>query len=335
MNTSITYLDTACMGLVPSSVLRSVKEAVSSLEHITSPATDITVDMHNCLEEARTAAACVFNADAEDFAIVESTTHGLGLVANSIHLEKGDNILACDLEFFATTLCWKQRQERDSLEIRSVQSKNGIVHTEDFKKKIDSRTKAVIISSVQEINGFRADIRELRELTRKYNALLIVDGIQEAGALSVDLSELDVDVYCSGGHKWLRTPLGSGFLYINRRIVDRIQPAFYGYFNALEPDGGWQNYLESPLRTPFDTIALTTGAQKYETGGTANFLGALALGKNMEIISNVGIDAIEKKVLDLHRYALEKFSGLGVEVFQPLDEKHHSGIPGKDCWPNS
>ncbi len=197
----ITYLDTACMGLVPSPVLQAVREAVNSLENIASPATDITIEMHDCLEKARVSAAGVFNASPGEFAIIESTTHGLGLIAESIPLERGDNILACDLEFFATTLCWRQRQQMDGLEIRQVRSNGGMIRTEDFKEMFDSHTRAVVISSVQEINGFRADIRELRELTRQHNALLIVDGIQEAGALSVDLSELEVDVYCCGGHK--------------------------------------------------------------------------------------------------------------------------------------
>ena len=322
----IVYLDTACMGLVPPPVLQAVREAVNSLENITSPATDITVDMHNCLERARISAAGVFHASPGDFAIIESTTHGLGLIAESIPLEGGDNILACDLEFFATTLCWKKRQEKDGLEIRRVHTRDGIIRARDFADRMDRHTKAVIVSSVQEINGFRADIRELRELTRKYNALLVVDGIQEAGALSVDLSELEADVYCCGGHKWLRTPFGAGLLYIDKKIVERIQPSFYGYFNALEPKGGWQDYLESPLRTPFDAIALATGTQKYETGGTANFLGALALGKNLEIISDTGIAGIEEQVLALHRYALEKLAQAGVNVFRPEDEKHFSGI---------
>lgn len=105
-----------------------------------------------------------------------------------------------------------------------------------------------------------------------------------------------------------------------------IQPSFYGYFNALEPEGGWQNYLESPLRTPFDEISLTKDAQKYETGGTANFLGALALNKNLNILAEHTITSVEDAVLTLHMYAAEKLSELGLVVFQPKNKKHISGI---------
>ena len=45
--------------------------------------------------------------DTDEVALVQNTTHGLGIIANAIPLEKGDNILVCDLEYQASTVCWK------------------------------------------------------------------------------------------------------------------------------------------------------------------------------------------------------------------------------------
>ena len=77
----------------------------------------------------------------------------------------------------------------------------------DFEKLIDKNTRVISISSVQEINGYRADIKQLGELARDKNIFLIVDGIQEVGALDVDLSKMNVHAY-TGGHKWLKSWYG-------------------------------------------------------------------------------------------------------------------------------
>lgn len=276
---AICYLDSACMGLVSKEVLNEIRAFISGLENISSPATKITAEMYNYYGKAREAVAKLFKASSDEIAIVESTSHALGLIANCLPIEKANNILVCDLEFLASTLCWQARQESVGFEIRKVTTKNGEVRVSDFESAIDKNTKAIIISSVQEINGFRTNIKELRQLAKNYNCYLIVDGIQEAGALDVKLSDLDVDVYCAGGHKWLRNPFGAGFLYINKKNMNGLKPSFYSYFNLREPDEGWQNYLESPKRTPFDCLEVTNTAQKFETGGTGNYVGSLGLYK--------------------------------------------------------
>ena len=324
--TPITYLDTACMGLIDHDVAAAAKNVIASLENITSPPTELTISLYSNFSRVREEAARLVNVKPDEIALVESTSHGLGLVAGSLPLDAGDNILICDLEFFATTLCWHARREKVPFEIRPVPTKNGRVDVSDFEARMDNRTRAIVVSAVQEINGYRVNLKELSRLTRNRNCFLIVDGIQEAGVLEVNLGETEVDVYCAGGHKWLRNPFGMGFLYINSKLLPRLKPDFYSYFNALEPEGGWGHYLESPLRTPFDQLDLTKTAQKFETGGTGNNLGALTLYHSLKKLRETGIKTVEKKVRELGSLLASGLTDLGIDLASDRNPLHRSGI---------
>lgn len=322
----ITYLDTASLGKVSKAVLTEIRSFLYGIENISTSAIQATLEINKYLPKAREIVAKLFKVSHEEIAIVESTSHGLGLIANSLPLKKENNILVCDLEFIAATLCWKARQEREGFEIREVHTKNGEIKISDFEDAIDKNTRAIVISSVQEINGFRINIKDLNQFAKKNNCYLIVDGIQEAGVLDVNLSELDIDIYCAGGHKWLRNPFGAGFLYVNKKILNDLKPSFYGYFNALEPKGGWQNYLESPERTPFHFFEINNTAQKFETGGTGNYVGALGLYKNIKLLLEYGIKNIEKKVKELNDHLINGLQDLNLKITSLINPINRSGI---------
>jgi len=323
----ITYLDTACMGLVAPEVLRDVRAMLSKIENFSYAApADRFLELHEYFPKARENVARLFGVSSEEIALVESTTHGLGLIASSLPLRNGDNVLACDLEFFPTTLCWGKKQKDLGVEVRPVPTTGGEVKISDFEVKMDKNTRAIVVSSVQEANGFRTDLKELSKLARHHNIYLIVDGIQEAGALKVNLSELNVDVYCAGGVKWLCNPFGMGFLYVNKRIMEELEPDFFGYFNSLEPEGGWDNYLGSPRRTPFDEIQLTSTTQKFETGGTGNCVGALGLYSATKKMLDAGIGAIEEKVRSLNNYLIKGLTEMGLEMSSSGNPLYRSGI---------
>jgi cysteine desulfurase/selenocysteine lyase len=323
----ITYLDNACMALVDKRVMGRVREVLTELEDISYSSTQLVIDLYSYYEKARNEAAKLIGAGTEEVALVESTTHGLGLVASSLPLKREDNILICDLEFLPTTLSWYKKQRDVGFEIRQVTTIGGKVNISDFEKLIDKNTRVISISSVQEINGYRADIKQLGELARDKNIFLIVDGIQEVGALDVDLSKMNVHAYCTGGHKWLRNPLGMGFLYVNKNILDIMEPDFYGYFNLKDPEGGWGEYLQSPKRSPFDKFQIKNTAQKFETGGSGNYIGALGLYENIKTINDYGIKNIETKIMELNS-ELEKGLSLidSVRFASDLQPGSRSGI---------
>lgn len=320
------YLDNACIGRMRPEITEIAGKTLNEFEELKGDPTDFTCDLFDRYEEGRHTIERILDLDADSIAYVENTSHGLGMIANALPLRKEDNVLVCDLEFFSTVMCWKRHQSISGFEVRPVPTSNGIVTVDDFRSAADEHTKVIVVSSVQEINGYRVNIPELSQLAKDLGAYLIVDGIQEVGALDPHIKANDVDVYCAGGHKWLRNPLGTGLLYINPKIVDTIEPDFYGYFNALPPEGGWGPYLESPQRTPYDNMEYVHGAAKFEVGATVNYLGAFGLVKSLECLESEGIKATEDAVLERRRYLQEGLQRLGAQISGTTDEKHLSGI---------
>jgi len=320
------YLDNACTGLVHVDIAAKAHSVIDKFLNNRKDATNFTVALYDEFEEGRRSVAHTLRVPERTVCFIESTSHGLGMIANSIPLEKDDNILICDLEFLSTVLCWRKRMEKTGFHIKTVKTDNGKVPLDTFKAAADSKTKAIVVSSVQEINGYRVDVKALSRFAREIGAYLIVDGIQEAGALDPHIDEIDVDVYCAGGHKWLRNPFGAGFLYINEKLLPFVEPDFYSYFNTKSPPGGWGPYLESPLRTPFDPLVMTTDACKFETGATPNYAGVLALVKAFELIRSKGIKTIENEVLDRRRYLQGKLLKAGASICGSTDEENLSGI---------
>ena len=320
------YLDNACIGKPHKKIIDTAYEITSMFSNMEKDPTDLTMHLYEKLENGRKRIADILNVEGNTVCFVESTSHGLGMIANSIDLDEKDNVLVCDLEFCSTVFCWKRRQQKTAFEIRPVKTDNGQVTADDYKSAADKNTKVIIVSSVQEVNGYRVDIKEISKFARDIGAYIIVDGIQEMGALSVDLKNLDVDAYCAGGHKWLRNPFGAGVLYINKNLVNQLEPDFYSYYNANSPPGGWGNYLESPQRTPYDHFEMKKDASKFETGATINYVGAFGLVKSFEIIEGYGLFNIEKEVIGRIKYIKKNLKDIGALTNDNIDGDRLSGI---------
>jgi cysteine desulfurase / selenocysteine lyase len=320
------YLDTACMGIPPRAAMDEVRALLQRVAAACEPPTDLVVELHRYYERARRAVASLIGATPAEIALVGSTSHGLGLVAAALPLQPGDNVLVSDLEFFPPVLSWRSRVLRGEVEVRAVPSREGRVEAEDFLARMDSRTRAVVFSSVQEINGFRLDAAALAAEAHAKGALVVVDGVQEAGCLGVDVRSLGVDVYCAGGHKWLCNPCGLGFLYLRADLAASLEPPACGYFAAREPAGGWDAYLSAPSRSPFDALEFGTEAARFEPGGYGNYPGAAALAVAGERLLQLGMDEVERRVLALSDRVRGGAEALGLEVRSAGELVHRSGI---------
>jgi selenocysteine lyase/cysteine desulfurase len=199
---------------------------------------------------------------------------------------------------------------------------------EHFAAYANARTRAIMLGSVQEVSGYRADVTALQEIASQSGAALIVDGIQEVGAIPVDLEKHPVDAYCAGGHKWLRSPFGVGFAYIHPRLLDRLDPPFCGYLAMQEPEIGWGCYMEMADRSGHDALAEFNDARRLATGGIPNWLGAVALDQAASQFLELGVANVWKRILCLRSRLVE---GL-VNLRFPILASGAEGISGIVCF---
>ncbi len=311
-----TFLDTACVGLAPTVATRAVEDVARRAALCDArDASEHHVSLDGLRGDARLEGARLLGAADDEVALVESTTQGLNLAALGIPFEPGDNVVLPDLEFLQVAIPFVKLAERGTIaEVRLVRNVGGALPMEAFERVIDGRTRAVVVSSVQWTNGYRVDLRALGELCREAGAILVVDAIQQLGALRLDVSETPVDILVAGGHKWLNAPFGCGLLYVSRAMQDVLRQPWWGYLAMDVPEGGWPTYFADMTTSPLRAYDFPHTAAAYELGGTSNYPGAAALAASLRLVNDLGIDVAERHVLALAARLREELDALGFDV---------------------
>jgi cysteine desulfurase / selenocysteine lyase len=322
-----TFLDSACVSLAPQRAVEKLRRFLDIAAYCPSgSSTQHHLDMDDMRRQARPQVAKLINAEEDDIALVESTTHGLSQVANAIPLERGDRVAICDLEFLEVAVPWMQKREQLGIDIVSVRNRDGQILVEDIEAAIDKRTRVIAISSVQWSNGFRCDLEALSQLCRDRGIFLVVDAVQQIGVIPFDVRQTPVDAIACGGHKWLMAPFGCGFLYVSKEFRAKVKPPIAGYLSVAEPEGGWGKYFQTPSAAPVRDYEFVGGARRWETGGTANYPGAIGLAESAALINEVGTANIAEHVLSLTDHLIGGLKQQDVHVVTPEDRCCRSGI---------
>jgi cysteine desulfurase/selenocysteine lyase len=321
------FLDAACVGLAPRAATEAIRKFLDrTLNCPERSATLNHIAMDECCSRARSQAARLVNAGEDEIALVESTTHGLSISAGALPLVRGDRVLLCNLEFLEVAIPWCQKQKEIGLEIDVVPHHNGEVRVADIADRLSPRTKVVAISAVQWSNGFRVDLGALSKLCRDRKVWLVLDAIQQLGAVPIDVQRTPVDVLVCGGHKWLNSPFGLGFLYLRRDLMPLLRRPLAGYLSLETPAGGWGNYFQTPSITPVREYRFVTGARSFENGGTANYPGAVGLAESVDQIHTIGQSNIADHIFHLTDHLIAGLDAAGVQIVTPRAREHRSGI---------
>ena len=179
-------------------------------------------------EEVRNKAAHLFKVSPEEIALIHSTTEGMNLVAKTIDLEKGDEVILGNHEHTSGTIPWIFWKERFGIklvrpELPLIPKTPGEI-VDVYRKAITSKTKMISICHMVNTNGMILPIREITDMAHKKGILVLVDGAQSAGMLDFSMEDLGCDFYAASSHKWLFSPKGMGIFYANENVQDRIEP---------------------------------------------------------------------------------------------------------------
>ncbi|HXG10397.1 MAG TPA: aminotransferase class V-fold PLP-dependent enzyme [Gemmataceae bacterium] len=321
------FLDAACVSLLPVQAAEALQQLGQDL--LGCPARDASahhIALDRTADWPRREAARLIGARPEDIALIESTTQGLEIIAAAVPLGPGDKVLIGDTEFLGLAVPWIGRQSAQGFHIEVVPNRGGRLLADDFARAADARTRLILLSSVQWTNGYRADLAAFSDLARERGLVLVVDAIQQLGAIALDVGRAPVDFLVCGGHKWLNAPVGRGFLYVHPRQRERLIPPAWGYLNIVEPPEGWAEYFATPTIPAVRPYEFTPAARRFEVGGTANYPGNVALGAAVALINELGIDAIEQHIFRLTGLLIDRLHSAGVTVVSPNEPEARSGI---------
>ncbi|HEV3138624.1 MAG TPA: aminotransferase class V-fold PLP-dependent enzyme, partial [Pirellulales bacterium] len=265
------------------------------------------------VEEARTLAARLLNAEPSEVALVHSTTEGIGLVAEGFPWREGDNVVTLANEFPSNLYPWMNLASR-GVETRQVVPKQGKVDLNDLAAACDARTRIVSVSWVGYVSGWRCDLNDLVELAHRRGALLFVDAIQGLGVFPLDVKAAPIDFLAADGHKWLLGPEGAGLFYLRREHLDLLRPLGVGWHSVEHAS----DYSHIELK-------LKPSAARYE-GGTQNMVGFIGLAESLKLLLDLGTAAIAKRLLEITDRACERLQNAGAVIESPREGDHRSGI---------
>ena len=264
-------------------------------------------------KELRAALARLVHGNPEEIGFVQNTSEGLNLIANGLPLAPGENVLFCDMEFPSNVYPW-MNLERRGIEARCVPHHGGGLTLERVEAHADDHTRAVAVSSVEFLTGFRTDLAAIGRWCRAHNAYLVVDAIQSLGVLPMDVEANHVDFLACGGPKWLMGPGGQGFIYVRQELLNELHPVFAGCI-SVEGWADWRSY----------DLTFLPDASRFDLG-CANFIGRVGLLAAVRLLLSVGIEAVEAWTLHLTDLLIEDLQARGYEVVSRLDRRHRSAI---------
>jgi selenocysteine lyase/cysteine desulfurase len=265
------------------------------------------------IDQLRGLAARMIAAEPQEIALVRNTTEGINLVAEGYPWQPGDNVVLRADEFPSNQYPWMNLADR-GVETRRVLVQGDEADLDRLASACDHRTRIVAVSWVTYSDGWRHNLDHLAEIAHSCGALLFLDAIQGLGAFPLDVKRTPVDFLAADGHKWLLGPEGAGFFFIRREHLKLLRPLGVG----------WNSVVHAPDFARIELL-LKDSADRYE-GGSPSTAGLIGLGASLEVLSQFGMEAIARRVLEITDLACRRLHQIGAVVRSDRREAFKSGI---------
>lgn len=285
--------------------------------------------------EVRAAAARYLGVDADDIALTDSTTMGVGLAYNGMRLQAGDEILTTTKDYYVTHEALRQAAARYGAEVRRIELYDDMEQVseeqlvEAVRSGIGPRTRMVALTWVHSSTGLKLPLKAIGEAVADANrqrdeedrALLSIDGVHGFGVENIDLGDLHLDFFAAGCHKWLFGPRGTGILWARRSAWAATRPLIPSFTD----DGTWEAWLSGEEPESPST------ASRMTPGGFKAFEHLWAVKEAFELHEKLGKAAVERRTHDLASQLKEGLRGMPhIRLVTPMPATLSSGIVAFD-----
>jgi len=249
-----------------------------------------------------------------DIALLKNTSEALSVVAYGLDWKKGGNIVSCNQEFPSNRIVWESLADK-GVEFREADITNAEDPEAVLFSLADNNTRLITISSVQFSTGLKMDLERIGEFCKKHGILFCVDAIQSLGAVQFDVQRIQADFVMADGHKWMLGPEGLALFYSHADARDKLRLNQYGW-HMVEAAGDFDRRDWSIARS----------ARRFECG-SPNMPGIYALHASLSLLLEIGMDYIEKEVLNRSDYLFDKINAISeLELITSASPGRYAGI---------
>lgn len=311
LNPDVIFLNHGSFGATPKPVFEAYQNWQLRLER--QPVLFLGRELDGLLKESRRALGKYLDADANDLVYIPNATHGVNIIAHSLDLRPGDEILSTDHEYGACDYTWDfvckktgAKYIRQSIPL-PVHSEDEII--EQIWAGVTPWTKAIYLSHITSPTALRLPVEQICQRAREAGILTIVDAAHSPGQIPVNLQALGADIVFGNCHKWLLNVKGSAFLYVRRESQHLIEPLIVSW--------GYNPTPETTTGSRFIDLLQWTG--------TRDPAAALTVPTAIRFMQEHNWDEVSRECHGLLRWAIERICDLThMPPLYPLDLNFYS-----------
>jgi selenocysteine lyase/cysteine desulfurase len=277
------HFNNAGASLMPAPVYRAV------LDHLALEQTiggyEAAAAASEALEDFYDSFAAMLNCERSEIAYVENATRAWDMAFYSLPLKAGDRVLTAEAEYVSNFLAFLHQARRRGFEIDIVPNDaSGQLDLDAMERMVTPMTKLIAITHIPTQGGLVNPAEEVGRIARRHGITYLLDACQSAGQMPLDVQKIGCDLLSGTGRKFMRGPRGTGFLYVSKAILDRLDPPFID--------------LHAATWTGTHSYEMRPDAQRFENW-ESYIAGRIGLRAAVRYALDVGLDPIRARVTTL------------------------------------
>ena len=277
------------------------------------------------IKETKIIFSNLFNISYKNVSLIPSASYGISTAANNIKLTKTKNkILILKDQFPSNVYPWMELSKKQEGILEIIDDLNENTLTEEIINKISEEVAVVAIPNIRWTDGYIIDLKKVSDACKKFDVNLILDLTQSAGAMQIDLKEINPEFAIIANYKWMLGPYSTGFLYISDKFIDGV---------PLEETWiGRKNSQDFSKLTDYQSL-YNSDSIRFDMGQRANFSLLPGVKAALEQLHDWSIKEIENTLYQNNMIICKGLSELGFEILSEKNRAPHfisARLPGYD-----
>ena len=237
------------------------------------------------IEDAYDAIGAMLGCARDEVALVENATRAWDMAFYGLRFSAGDRILTGRAEYASNMIAFLQMARRTGAKVEIVpDDEHGQIDVEALRRTMDERVRLVALTHVPTNGGLVNPAEAVGAVAAEAGVPFLLDACQSAGQMPLDVERLGCTMLSATGRKYLRGPRGTGFLYVRRSWIERLEPPFLDLHAA-----SW---------TAAETYEVRRDARRFENWESF-VAGRVGLGVAVRHALGWGLEAIRERVTGL------------------------------------